>query len=308
MIYLSFSPDPSSPPRPGVLLGDRVLALPFNTLIEFISAGPPAWRLAQSLTEQDAPNEPGLDGKQAIWPLQEVVLRAPLTGPPSLRDFYAFESHVVTAHDNRGKPVPPEWYQFPAFYFSNPNAIFGPEERVPRPAASQALDYELEVAAIIGTPGRDIAPERALEHIFGFTIMNDWSARDLQRQETKVGLGPAKGKDFATSLGPWIVSPGRLADRGTGRPGVYDLTMVARVNGVERSRGNWAEIHFSFGELIARASSDVDLLAGEVLGSGTVGTGSLLEVTRGQGPWLMAGDKVELEIERIGILRNSVAR
>jgi fumarylacetoacetate (FAA) hydrolase len=223
-----------------------------------------------------------------------------------MRDFYAFEKHVKTAHENRGKEVPKEWYQFPTFYFTNPNAIFGPDQAVPIPRTSDALDFELEVACVIGAPGRDISPEQAIEHIFGYTIFNDWSARDVQRKEMKIGLGPAKGKDFASSIGPWIVTPDELADRKTERPGVFDLQMVARINNEERSRGNWKDIHYSFGEMIARASEDVLLLPGEIIGSGTVGSGSLLELTFGEGPWLKPGDIVELEIERLGVLRNVV--
>jgi fumarylacetoacetate (FAA) hydrolase len=142
--------------------------------------------------------------------------------------------------------------------------------------------------------------------VFGYSILNDWSARDLQRQEMAAGLGPAKGKDFATSLGPWIVTPEELAPHATGRPGVYDLAMIARVNGQERSRGRWQDMHYSFGDLIARASADVWLLPGDVIGSGTVGTGCLLELTAGEGPWLQEGDMVELEVEGLGVLRNRV--
>jgi len=235
-----------------------------------------------------------------------VRVTAPLKNPPTLRDFYAFETHVKTANQNRGRDVPEEWYEFPVFYFTNPHTIQGPGEDVAMPSFTQALDYELEVAAIIGQPGRDIAADQALEHIFGFTIMNDWSARDVQRKEMKVGLGPAKGKDFATSLGPYIVTPDELGKRVTARPGVYNAAMVARVNGEERSRGNWSDIYYSFGELVARASEGVELLAGDVIGSGTVGTGCLLEITKGEGPWLKSGDVVELEIEGIGTLHNRV--
>jgi fumarylacetoacetate (FAA) hydrolase len=162
------------------------------------------------------------------------------------------------------------------------------------------------VAAVIGKPGMDIQPEDAPKHIFGFTIFNDWSARDVQREEMKVGLGPAKGKDFASAFGPYIVTPDELADKAADRPGIYDLEMRARVNGVERSRGNFNDMYWSFGDLIAHASKCVTLLSGDVIGSGTVGTGCLLEITKGQGPWLNVGDVVELEIERLGILRNTV--
>jgi fumarylacetoacetate (FAA) hydrolase len=224
-----------------------------------------------------------------------------------LRDFYAFETHVKNAYAIRGREVPPEWYQFPVFYFTNPNSVYSPGGFVPYPYYTEALDFELEVACILGKAGIDIPAEDAEDYIFGYTIFNDWSARDVQKQEMRVGLGPAKGKDFASTLGPWIVTPDELADRATGRPGVYDLEMTARINGAKRSHGNWKDIHYSFGEIIARASEGTYLLPGDVIGSGTVGSGCLLELTAGEGPWLQPGDLVELEIERLGVLSNRVA-
>jgi fumarylacetoacetate (FAA) hydrolase len=215
-----------------------------------------------------------------------VRLRAPIPYPPSVRDFYAFERHVAAARRRRGLDVPQEWYDAPVFYFSNPAAMYGPDEEVRFPRDSAERDYELEVAAVIGYDGR----------IAGFTVMNDWSARDLQRTEMAVGLGPAKGKDFATSLGPVVVTPDELGD--------LRLEMTARVNGEERSRGNLAEMHWRWGDLVAHAARSTRLLAGDVLGSGTVGGGCILE--QGDDRWLQPGDVVELEIERIGVLRNVV--
>ncbi|NDJ54970.1 MAG: fumarylacetoacetate hydrolase family protein [Chloroflexi bacterium] len=238
--------------------------------------------------------------------LTAVQLHAPLTRLSSLRDFYAFEQHVKTANANRNRSVPPEWYEIPVFYFSNHQAVFGPEVEISYPVGSRALDYELEVACVIGQMGHNIPAHEAESFILGYMIFNDWSARDVQRQEMRVGLGPAKGKDFASSFGPFLVLPDALADRAADRPGVFDLTMTARVNGEERSRGNWADIHYSFGEIIERASAGVTLYPGDVIGSGTVGTGCLLELTRGEGPYLQPGDVVELAIERLGILRNTV--
>lgn len=236
---------------------------------------------------------------------QEVRLLAPLPHPLSLRDFYAFEQHVRTCRGKRGKSVVPEWYQVPVFYFSNATAIVGPNDDVERPDYTRELDFELELACVIGRVGRDIAPEEADQHIAGYMILNDWSARDVQRLEMKVGLGPAKGKDFATATGPWLVTPDELADRLIAGPqgARYDLAMVARVNGQEYARGNFREIHYTFGQMIARASEGVTLYPGEVIGSGTVGTGCLLETGL---PWLQPGDLVELEIERLGLLRNRV--
>jgi fumarylacetoacetate (FAA) hydrolase len=257
--------------------------------------------------------EPGLararraaSGKRL--PLADVRLHSPILRPTTLRDAYAFETHVKAANANRGREVPAEWYKFPIFYFTNPNNIFGPDDEIPYPSYTNEMDYELEVAAVIGKPGRDIRPEDALQHIFGYTILNDWSARDVQREEMKVSLGPAKGKDFASSLGPCIVTLDELADRSAGRPGVYDMEMRARLNGVECSHGNFKDIYWSFGDILARASLSVTLTPGDVIGSGTVGTGCLLELTQGQGPWLQAGDTVELEIDGIGVLKNLIAK
>jgi len=238
--------------------------------------------------------------------LEEVTFHSPIE-PRTLRDAYAFETHVKTANRNRGQEVPENWYKFPVFYFSNPNNNYGHEDPVPCPTYTQALDYELEVAVIIGKQGININAEEAPNYIFGYTVFNDWSARDLQVQEMKVNFGPVKSKDFACSFGPVIITPEALADKAAGRPGVYDLEMTARVNGVEKSRGNFKDIYWSFGEIIARASQSVMLRPGDVIGSGTVGTGCLYELTKNQGPWLNIGDVVELEIERIGVLRNTIA-
>jgi fumarylacetoacetate (FAA) hydrolase len=184
--------------------------------------------------------------------------------------------------------------------------MYGPGSVIPYPQNSQAMDFELEVACLIGKTGRDITPEQAQDYIFGFTILNDWSARDILRREMRIGLGPSKSKDFATSIGPWIVTPDELEQHATGRPGVYDLDMIARLNREEKGRGNWSDIFYSFGELIAHASRDAFLVPGDLIGSGTVDRGSLFGITEGDGPWLQPGDLVELEIEGLGILSNQV--
>ncbi len=264
-----FTPRESALERgwPGRIEGDRVIQLAAQTLQSFFTGG-------------------GKAREHAEYPLDEVTLRPPVSRPPSVRDFYAFEQHVRTAREQRGLEVPGEWYEQPVFYFSNPAAIFGPEDEIPYPQGSDELDYELEVAAIIGAEGQ----------IGGFTVMNDWSARDLQRTEMKVGLGPAKGKDFATSIGPVIVTP----DEFDGSRAV----MTARVNGEERSRGELADLYFSWERIVEQAARNTRLVAGDVLGSGTVGTGCILEL--GDGRWLRPGDVVELEVEGIGMLRNVV--
>lgn len=288
--------------HPGLLTEEGILSLPFDSMLELIQAG------------DDGLNRVRNTARENLLPLNEARLHAPIPRPPTLRDFYAFEQHVKTSNQNRGRDVPENWYKFPVFYFTNPNSIFGPDEEVPYPPYTEALDYELEIAAVIGKAGVNIQPEDAPRHIFGYTILNDWSARDVQREEMKVALGPAKGKDFASSLGPVIATAEEFASEADSsviaadKPGVYNATMMARINGEEYSRGNFNDIYWSFGQIIARASEAVMLYPGEVIGSGTVGTGCLLELTKAQGPWLKPGDIVELEIEGIGILRNTVQK
>jgi fumarylacetoacetate (FAA) hydrolase len=208
--------------------------------------------------------------------------------PPAIRDFISFEEHIRNARAASGRDVPAAWYEIPVFYFSNPAAVFADGDDVPRPADTTMLDYELELACVIGADGR---PE-------GFTIMNDFSARDLQRLEMQVGLGPAKGKDFATALGPELVSADEL-------PADLDLRAVARVNGEVRTDTHTGAMHYAWDELLAAAARNTSgLQPGDVIGSGTVGRGCILE--HGDGRWLIPGDEVELEIEGIGVLRNRI--
>ncbi len=328
MRYVTFvTNDKPRQQRLGALVGEWVVDLPAaqpwaqraknlsaepvpNSLMELILSGPGAWAYSQTLMsaigEEDVGLLASLQHEKVAYTLDDVRLLPPLPRPMGLRDFYAFEQHVAAAFANRGAGVPEAWYRQPVFYFSNPHSVYGPNETVPYPRYSSELDYELEIACVIGQAGRNIPADRAGIFIFGYMVFNDWSARDAQREEMSVGLGPAKGKDFASSFGPCLVTPDEFEDRRTERPGVFDLAMTARLNGEERSSGNWRDIHYSFAEMIERASEEVFLLPGEVIGSGTVGSGCLLELTGGKGPWLQPGDTVELEIERMGILRNAV--
>ncbi|HEV3166888.1 MAG TPA: fumarylacetoacetate hydrolase family protein [Isosphaeraceae bacterium] len=233
-------------------------------------------------------------------------MRRPIPEIASIRDFYAFEQHVKTCRRHRGLEVAPEWYKVPVFYFSNPAGVIGNDAEVYAPRGSQALDYELEIACIIGKPARDLPEDDgALDCVAGFTIMNDWSARDLQRVEMAAGLGPSKGKDFATSLGPELVPFDDLRD--VYRDGRLHLDMTAAVNGRILSRGNAGSMYWTWPQILAHASRDANLPPGDVIGSGTVGTGCILELTpEAVGGWLKPGDLVELAIERLGTLRNRV--
>ncbi len=232
----------------------------------------------------------------------------PVATPPSVRDFMAFEAHVRTCTEGTGGKMHAEWWDRPVFYFSNPRAIVGDRDPVAAPRGSRSLDYELELACIIGVAARDIdaASPSVLDCVAGFTLMNDWSARDLAAKEMKHGLGPAKGKDFATSIGPWVVTPDEVVTP----DGVVDVPLTAAVNGRVRSAGRSGDMSFDWAQILERASADTWLLPGDVIGSGTVGTGCLLELRISQGrdanPWLAPGDEVELASPLFGRLRNPI--
>jgi fumarylacetoacetate (FAA) hydrolase len=253
---------------PGRIEGDKVIQLAAQSLQSFFTGG-------------------GSAREHAEYALADVDLLPPVLHPPAVRDFMAFEEHVANARRLRGSDVPKEWYEIPVFYFSNPAAIYGPGAAIACPPETNELDYELECAAMIGADGA----------IAGFTVMNDWSARDVQRAEMRVGLGPAKGKDFATSFGPVLVT----VDEFDGSSGA----MIARVNGEERSRGDLSTMFHGWDALLAQAARNTVLRPGDLIGSGTVGNGCILE--HGDGRWLQRGDVVELEIEGIGVLSNTVS-
>lgn len=239
-----------------------------------------------------------------ILDLDQAQLLAPIPQPPSVRDFMAFEDHVKTAMERVGKDVHPVWYEQPVFYFSNPAGVIGPADPVPVSPGSSMFDYELEIAAIVGKGGSDLDPATAEEHIAGYAILADWSARDLQMSEMAVGLGPAKAKDGATTIGPWLVTPDELAPYRDGNG--FRLEMSASVNGRAYSRGVWSSVYWSFGQMLAYASRGTTLRPGDVIGSGTVGTGCILELSAVPGsqeyPWLAPGDQVTLEVDHLGRL------
>jgi fumarylacetoacetate (FAA) hydrolase len=249
----------------------------------------------------------------------EAEILAPVPFPTSCRDGYAFRQHVAAARRNRKVPMIPEFDQYPIFYFTNHHSIQGPGDIVCMPDHFHKLDFELEVAIVISKPGRNIPAAEADEYIAGFMIMNDMSARTLQMEEMLLNLGPAKGKDFCTVIGPWLVTPDELeafkipAKEGhTGNN--YNLSMKCSVNGITVSEGNMGDMDWTFAEIIERASYGVNLMPGDVIGSGTVGTGCFLELN-GTGKlhnpdyreqWLQAGDVVEMEIEGLGLLKNTI--
>jgi fumarylacetoacetate (FAA) hydrolase len=243
--------------------------------------------------------------------LDHAKLVSPIPVPPAMRDGYAFRQHVEAARRNRGVEMIPEFDNFPVFYFTNHHAVIGGGDLPVRPLQRERLDYELEVAIVIGKEGRDLTTQNADGHVFGLLVMNDWSARAVQMEEMKLSLGPAKGKDFATGLGPYLVTLDELADKRTrtDHGDQYDLTMRAWVNGKLLSEGNVRDMTWTFAQILERVSYGVTVHPGEVIGSGTVGTGCLLELNGSkitQNQWLQPGDIVELEVERLGRLTNRI--
>jgi 2-keto-4-pentenoate hydratase/2-oxohepta-3-ene-1,7-dioic acid hydratase in catechol pathway len=265
-----------------------------DNMLEFLQGWTTSLANARMTMAMELPAA-GLRGARLRYCAGEVRLLAPLPNPTSLRDFYAFEQHVKTGFAKRGEPVPPEWYEIPVSYRGSHQRIVGPDAEVPWPRFTQKFDYELELALVIGVAGNDVTPAYALRHVAGITLMNDFSARDIQRREMKVRLGPAKGKDFATALGPVIVTLDEIPD-------LYNLQMMARVNGEVWSQGSTRDLYWKFEQMIAFCTEGSHIEPGDLIGSGTVGTGCGLELDR----WVQPGDVLELEIERVGVLRNVV--
>lgn len=287
------------------LLHDRGLR---RTQVQADALVPPDMLLFLQMEEQgmdlarqvEAFVEPGMQGpggETLLFAPGDLRLRAPLPNPASVRDFFAFEQHVKMGFEKRGEPMPREWYEMPVYYKSGHHNILGPDDDAPWPRFTEKFDYELELAAIVGRRASNVRGGAARACLAGFTVMNDFSARDIQRREMKVRLGPSKGKDWATALGPYLVTPDEIPD-------AYRLEMMARVNGEEWSRGNSSSMHWKFEQMIEFLTEDDTVHPGDVIGSGTVGTGCGLELNR----WVQPGDVIELEIERIGALRNRVVR
>ncbi len=277
-------------PRLGMVEGQQVVPLT-------LPAGDP-------VADSDLPaylesiGDAGFESLQAAdrrLPLDAVFLAPPVIRPRAFLDFYTFEQHVSTCRAKRGLEVVPQWYEVPAYYNSNPSALYGHGQRVPFPLEEDRLDYELELACIIGRTCRNVGEADAEAVIAGYTILNDWSARTLQAQVMQIGLGPCRGKDHASSLGPYLVTPDELPD-------VRNLRMRAFVNGELWSEGNSGSSHYTFAQMISYASRVRTLFPGDILGSGTVGSGCGLEQDR----FLRPGDVVRLEIDGLGTLENEV--
>lgn len=287
------------PASPGALVagGRTVVQLPAPSVLAIVEGGQNALdRAAETLRRPP---------REALFPLADVTLLAPIPQPPQMRDFLCFEKHLQQAFAAvarlRGTEarIPKIWYERPIFYHPNRFNVCGTGADVPWPGYSERMDFELEFGCYIGRPGKDIPKERAREHIFGYTIFNDFSARDEQTLEMMGQLGPGKGKDFDHSnvMGPCLVTADELVDP-------YNLDMKVRVNGEEWGRGNSRDMHWKFEDCIAHVSRSETLHPGEFLGSGTVGNGCGLEHMK----FLEPGDTVELEVENIGILRNRIVR
>lgn len=311
----------------GLFINDRIYNLPENaTLIgkslpdsmaEFLLLGEEVMKVAHNVNT--AISNGSIQAIPADAPISSLI--APVPHPTSCRDGYAFRQHVAAARRNRKVPMIPEFDQYPIFYFTNHNAIQGPGNIVCMPDHFQKLDFELEVSIVIGKKGRNVLAADADQYIAGFMIMNDMSARTLQMEEMVLNLGPAKGKDFSTVIGPWLVTPDELeafkVPAKSGHVGNnYDLPMTCKVNGEIVSQGNMKDMDWTFAEIIERCAYGVDILPGDVIGSGTVGTGCFLELN-GTGllndpayqvQWLQPNDVVEMDIKGLGHLSNTIVK
>ncbi|MDP6936645.1 MAG: fumarylacetoacetate hydrolase family protein [Candidatus Marinimicrobia bacterium] len=272
-----------------------------DNMLEFLRGGEKQIQLAEAAVQK----------KEPTFSSDSVELLSPMPNPVSVRDAYAFRQHVETARRNRGLEMIPEFDEIPIFYFTNHNAVFGEGDIQVLPKHLEKLDFELECAAVIGKAGRNISVSEADEYILGFMIMNDFSARGIQMQEMKLNLGPAKGKDFGTSFGPWLVTkdelePFKISSTEGDR---YDLNMKAFVNDIQVSEDSLANMTWTFAQIIERVSYGVDIFPGDIIGSGTCGTGCFLELNGSHitdNQWLLPGDSVTLEIDGLGSLKNQI--
>lgn len=268
-------------------------------ICDFAAGGEPSLEAAQeAIVYLNAEGEDamGPGGERLAYGLGDVRLLAPAPRPVSFRDCLCFEGHKQAGARRRNTTVDPLWYEMPTSYKGNRLTIIGPDDDLKWPHYTEKLDYELEIAILIGKSGKNIAESDGMDHIFGFTVMNDFSARDIQIKEMSLWLGPHKGKDFGTAIGPCIVTPDEFDPS--------DAVMTARINGKEWSRGNSGDMHFSWGRVLEHLSMEEELVPGDLIGSGTVGTGCGADLDK----WIQPGDVIELEIEGIGVLRNTIVK
>ncbi|MBI3300205.1 MAG: fumarylacetoacetate hydrolase family protein [Elusimicrobia bacterium] len=251
-----------------------------------LEAGPAAWDEVRRCLERPAAAH--------RVPLTAVRLRAPLPDPAALRDFFAFEDHARAGAKRRSEELPAEWFEVPAYYKGNHREVYGPDDEIPWPSYTRKLDFECEIAAVVGLRGRDLSPEEAGRHIFGYMLFNDFSARDIQKKEMVLRMGPAKGKDFANAFGPWLVTADEVDP-------AADFEMTVRVNGEVWSRGRFGAQHWGFPLMLSHVSQGETVYPGDVLGSGTFHKGCGLDLDR----WIKPGDVVELDVPKLGVLKNA---
>jgi 2-keto-4-pentenoate hydratase/2-oxohepta-3-ene-1,7-dioic acid hydratase in catechol pathway len=292
--FVSYSPKTGSEIRAAVLSDGRLLDLADATqgrlpsdLLSILEGGDSALDLAREAVNVCPP------GAARSW--SDVRLRAPLPRPPALRDFFAFEEHAKAGAKRRSEELPESWYEVPAYYKGNHREIYGPDDEIPWPSYTRKLDFECEIACVVGKQGRDLSIEQAREHIFGYMIFNDWSARDIQKLEMMNRMGPDKGKDFANSFGPWLVTADEVDPR-------RDFSMKIKVNGELWSEGHFKDQYWGFDLMLSHVSQEETVYPGDVLGSGTFYRGCGLDLDR----WLKPGDVIELEVPALGILKNRV--
>jgi 2-keto-4-pentenoate hydratase/2-oxohepta-3-ene-1,7-dioic acid hydratase in catechol pathway len=299
MRWATFQIPPAATERIGVVRGNEIYAVAAGTrLIDLL--GDDGERLAAAGAE-------ALASPAEVVRVDRVRLLPPIPRPPAVRDFMTFRQHIEVIRKAQGLELPKQFFELPVFYFTNPHALVGAHDPVPMPPGCQNLDFECEIGVVIGRDGENLDPKNAADHVVGYCLFNDWSARDVQRNEMEMRLGPAKGKDTATTLGPWLVTKDELEP--WRRPRGYDLQMVVSVNGREYGRDRWSNAFWSIGEIIAYASRGTKVCAGDVLGTGTCGNGCLAELRTGDAaayPWLAVGDEIVYEVEQLGRIANRI--
>ena len=295
MKLLTFVKSGSNDIRLGALLDDKVLdlnaassgKLPSN-MLSFIEGGENCLSIAKELINKKLSSN--------LFSLKEINIKAPLLNPPSLKDFFAFEEHAKAGAKRRNEELPKEWYEVPAYYKGNHREIYGPNDEIPWPFYTRRLDFECEIACIVGKKGKNISSENALEYIFGYMIFNDFSARDIQKKEMLLRMGPTKGKDFANAFGPYLITKDEVDPQ-------KDFSLKVFVNGELWSEGHFKDQYWGFPSMVSYVSQEENIYPGDILGSGTFYKGCGLDLDR----WIQPGDKIELLVPKLGVLQNQIA-